>query len=101
MKNIQFRNPVFHTGLNCTVRQGYKWARLKIGEKVLLDKTKEAIIEKLMITQFKNIKDEDIECEHDPICRTKKDLFKVLCRTYPEFHVNTVVTIVYFKVIEA
>jgi len=71
---------------------------LKIGEKVLLNKTIEAEIEKLLITQFESIKNEDIECEHDPFCRNKDHLFKVLCKIYPGFYTNTTVTIIYFRI---
>ena len=35
LKIIHFNNPVFHDGINCTVRRGYKWANLRIGEEIL------------------------------------------------------------------
>jgi len=97
-RNIQFQNPVFHKGLNCTVRRGYKWANLKIGEVVLLNETKEAVIEKLLVARFGDVKNEDIEYEHDPICRRKESLFKVLSEIYPNFTWDTVITIIYFRI---
>ena len=96
-KIMQFRNPIFHNGINCTVRRGYKWANLKIGEKILLNTGEEVTIEKLIVCRYKDIKKSDLKYEHDPNCRVKTGLFKTLCDIYPNFDMNTVVTIVYFK----
>ena len=96
-KIMEFRNPVFHDGINCTVRRGYKWTNLKIGEKILLNTGEEVTIEKLIVCRFKDIKTSDLEYEHDPDCRVKASLFKTLCNIYPDFDRDTAVTIVYFK----
>jgi len=99
LKVIHFNKPVFHDGTNCTVRYGYKWADLKIGEEILLNGDRRAIVKKLLICRFKEIKKEDILCEHDPKCRTIDGLFDVLSEIYPGFSNNSVVTIIYFELI--
>jgi len=99
VKTIHFNNPVFHDGINCTVRRGYKWANLKIGEEILLNGDRRAIIKKLLICRFNEIEKKDILCEHDPKCRTIDGLFDVLSEIYSGFSNNSVVTIIYFKLI--
>jgi len=101
MKILKFQNPIFHDGLNCTVRQGYKWANLKIGETILLNGERKATIEKISVLRFKDVKVEDIRYEHDPKCRTTNGLFKVLSGIYPDFDIDTVVTIIHFKLIKS
>lgn len=93
---MQFRNPIFHNGINCTVRKGYKWANLKIGEKIILNTGEKVTIEKLIVCRFKDIKESDLEYEHDPVCRLKEGLFKTLCNICPNFSMDDIVTIVYF-----
>jgi len=100
MKILKFQNPIFHDGINCTVRRGYKWTNLKIGETILLNGERKATIEKVSVLRFKDIKVKDIKHEHDPKCRTTNGLFKVLSSIYPDFGVDTVVTIIYFKIID-
>jgi len=99
LKIIYFNNPVFHDGINCTVRRGYKWADLKIGEEILLNGDRRAVVKKLLISRFKEIRKEDILCEHDPECRTIDGLFNALSEIYPGFSNNSIVTIIYFKLI--
>ncbi len=97
LKTIHFNNPVFHDGINCTVRRGYKWANLRIGEEILLNGDKRASVKKLLICRFDEIKERDISCEHDPECRTIHGLFNTLSKAYPKFSNNSIVTVIYFK----
>jgi len=99
LKIIHFNNPVFHDGINCTVRRGYKWADLKIGEEILLNGDKRAIVKKLLICRFNEIKEKDISCEHDPECRTIDGLLSTLSKLYSNFSNNSVVTVIYFELI--
>jgi len=99
LKIIHFNKPVFHDGTNCTVRYGYKWANLRIGEEILLNGDKRASIKKLLICRFNEIKERDISCEHDPECRTIDGLFNTLSKVYPKFSNNSIVTVIYFKLI--
>ena len=100
MKTIHFKTLQFHDGINCTVRLGYKWASLKIGEKLLLNGEKQAIVKKLLVCRFNEIKERDILCEHDPKCRAIDGLFNTLSEIYPNFSNNSIVTIIYFELNE-
>ena len=74
--------------------------KFKIGETILLNGERKATIEKISVLRFKDIKVEDIKYEHDPKCRTTNGLSKVLLSIYPDFDVDTIVTILYFKIID-
>ena len=100
LRVIHFNNPMFHDGINCTVRRGYKWADLKIGEEILLNGDNRAIVRKLLICRFNEIKRRDISCEHDSKCRTIDGLFNTLSEIYPNFSNNSIVTIIYFELNE-
>ena len=99
LKIIHFNNPVFHDGINCTVRRGYKWANLRIGEEILLNGEKRAIVKKLLICRFDEIEKRDISCEHDSKCRTIDGLFNTLSELCPNFSNNSIVTVIYFELI--
>jgi len=99
---MEFGNPTFHSGINCTVRFGYKWANLKIGEKIILRPSAyEAIIEKVIVCRFGDLEEDDIHIEHDPQCRTLQRLYNCLCGIYPQMVIekkSSIVTVVYFTV---
>ena len=99
LRTNYFNNPVFHDGINCTVRHGYKWANLRIGEEILLNGDKRASVKKLLICRFNEIKEKDISCEHDPECRTIDGLLSTLSKLYSNFSNNSVVTVIYFELI--
>jgi len=100
MKTIHFKTPKYRDSINCTVRLGYKWADLKIGEKILLNGEQQAVVKKLLICRFNEIRERDILCEHDPKCRTIDGLFNTLSEIYPNFSNNSIVTIIYFELNE-
>lgn len=100
-KIMEFNNPIFHKGLNCTVRYGDKWKNLKIGEKVIISShlpfiTTAFNVKKLLVCQFYDLKREDIICEHDLNCRTLIGLFNTLKTIYPQMHKSSIVTVIYF-----
>ncbi len=102
MKELKFMNPVFKTGINVTVRRGTKWSGTD-NEYVSIINTNQNINKKgkILLTKckrFKDITEEDIENEHDPVCRTTNGLYKVMKRTYPDFGKNEIITIVKFEV---
>ena len=102
IRRMNFRNPIFQDGLNCTVRCGCKWANLRIGEKIILSRGQEAVVEKIIVCRFKDLSEADISVEHDPNCRSKVGLFNYLAGIYPEFardKENSVVTVVYFRIL--
>jgi len=99
---MDFRNPVFRKGLNCTVRFGYKWANLKVGEKLIFTSGQEARVERILVCRFKDLTDKDIKYDHDPHCRSKEGLFNCLSALYPEFardKEQSVVTVIYFRIL--
>lgn len=102
IKVMEFRNPIFHNGINCTVRLGYKWANLKIGEKIVLrPSADEAIIEKIIVCRFNDLDEGDIIWEHNPDCSTIQGLYSCLCGIYPQMVIekeNSIITVVHFTV---
>jgi hypothetical protein len=44
------------------------------------------------------IRARDIECEHDPACRTLEGLLTAMKRAYPEFNVHDVCTLITYEV---
>jgi len=104
VKRMAFKNFVFHKGLNLTVRNGVKWKCLNPGERIILAaKSKEhilrdAVVDGILCCRFKDISDEDLACEHDVKCRTKKGLKKELESIYGKITKDTILTMVMFKV---
>lgn len=105
MRPMKFDKPVFHKGLNCTVRLGEKWKwRLNIGEEFLvesIDKFWIMVTRKLLVARLKDLKKSDIKKEHEKKCRTLEGLRKELKRIYGKDKItdNIVVTVVYFEVV--
>lgn len=117
MENLLFENPVFHTGINSTVRRGIKWASF-VGQRVYIHPALPStslirvdgisynklyagcpIILKAVIKRFKDITFEDIQTEHNPECVTKEGLIKAMIRIYGnKFSENDICTILYFEV---
>ena len=87
---LEFLNPVFNEGLNVTVRNGDKWLhRISPGDKIAVTKTGETPpvdSQNRVIGVFYCSLDElpaaILRHEHDPACRTKAGLRKVLDDTY-------------------
>lgn len=103
IKIMEFENPIFHNGINCTVRFGYKWANLKIGERIILQPSAhEAIIRKIMICRFSDLDEVDIYWEHDPKCRTIRGLHDCLSSIYHQMIINkreSIIIVVYFTIL--
>ena len=101
MKEIKFKVPVFHSGVNTTCRVGYK--NFVIGEHVYLSNDEgfplhEAEIEFIYVGAFYGVPDAFIAMEHDPECGYITSLFKVMCSIYPEFTPDTIVTMIGFVI---
>ena len=86
MRRMAFRRPVFHPGLNFTVRPGEEWADLKVGEIIELDGPCWCLgmVTQVLKCRLMDIPNFVLEREHDPDCRTYSGLFNVLKETYPE-----------------
>jgi hypothetical protein len=114
MQQLMFANPVFHQGLNVTVRLGNKWLKFfedqqnnqfnyrpvsielatPDGEKV-----GEGQIEAVRLTSFVDISDEVLDLEHDNRCRDWSGLYNEMKVVYgDQFIADSEVTVVFFTV---
>ena len=101
MKEIKFKVPVFHSGVNTTCRVGYK--DFVIGEYVYLSNDEgfplhEAEIEFIYVGTFDSIPDEFIDMEHDLECAYRPTLFKMMRDIYPDFLPDTITTMIGFVI---
>lgn len=107
MKDLLFKNPVFHSGLNITVRDGVKWGRLDdtrgLVEEVSLRDTDSgrlvangAIFGRLVLRQDQ-IPQQVMALNHDPACRTPKGLEAAMQAAYgDDRHEMGFVTVLFF-----
>jgi len=99
-----FTNPVFHPGLNITVRNGDKWKKAEIGDTLLLKKrgTDHVIASATVMGHafipFPLIPKEWLLYEHDPACQNLGGLFAVISQSYPGFSMRNNVIIILFTV---
>lgn len=103
MRQMDFLNGIQNPWTNVTVRRGYKWADLKIGEEIELTDKKASIgligrVAQVTVKIFKNIKAVELKREHDPLCRGRKGLLRAMKLAYPDFREDEVVTIVTYVV---
>lgn len=98
MRQMDFLSYTQRPYTNVTVRMGYKWADLKIGEVITLTDNGRpvgcAMIRMVQVKEFRDIKPEDIKREHDLSCTTKTGLRRAMKKAYPDFSDSDVVTIV-------
>ncbi|HFI2210296.1 TPA: hypothetical protein ACGPPQ_002877 [Pseudomonas aeruginosa] len=94
-KELQFQNPVFHSGWNTTVRLGSKWSKERLAG-VRIGTACVVVELKSVRYHFNQLRDHMLRQEHDPSCRTVEGLFAEMCRVYPGFQRNDVVTVVDF-----
>lgn len=101
MKLLYFKNPVFHTGLHVTVRNGKKWFDAQPGEKLaLVDTESQEVVGEVTVLHavhlpFDSIPDYWLQFEHDPSCRDLAGLRKEMDRVY-EGQWGEDVTVVFF-----
>jgi hypothetical protein len=100
---LEFINPVYHQGLNVTVRRGIKWYdKAKIGDKVWINQTGnncpeiDGIIVGLKYEQFLYLRKDELAFEHDPDCKDISGLRKAMIRAYPDFTDDEDVTVLSF-----
>ena len=87
---IEFQNPVFHDGINVTVRNGDKWARkLKLGDHLMPTRTGETPpydsqnrVIGIYYCSLDELPATVLRQEHDPKCRTKSGLAAELDSVY-------------------
>ena len=98
---MDFEMPIFNEGMNITVRKGVRWDIVKCPMPVSLESVdKRTKVEGTLLasyaTEFDSIPDNLLVLEHDPLCRNKVGLLKVMESVYPDFNCEDVVTIVFF-----
>jgi len=107
VETLLFQNPVWHPGLNVTVRLGDKWARImdsgckeveikKTGSDEVLAKAKLKTYAKI---PFSLIPTQWLEAEHDPKCRDMHGLRQEMINAYGgKFDDDADVTVLWFEV---
>ena len=106
--NLQFGNPVFHRGINVTVRRGDKWLRnylQGVRDVVLTDKDDkpvgEGFIQEVAYMPFNMVGVPYLGKEHDPSCVTYNGLLQGMRAAYGEdFSEDESVTVIQFYVKE-
>ena len=107
---LKFKNPVFHDGVNTTVRRGVKWSiadEPEFGYPIIdtndpvTDDGKDKIIGfakpvDVKVVRMCDISDDMIRFEHDPKCRTYNGLLDVMKETYNNFSDKEIVTVLTF-----
>lgn len=103
MQKLLFQNPIFHEGLNVTVRDGHKWENKYDDEvvEVQLEDTQGKVYGTAKLVgavscKFYDVKDTWLQLEHDPDCKTLAGLFKAMQSAYPDFEMNDPVTVLFF-----
>lgn len=100
---LLFSNPVFHEGVNVTVRKGDKWMKANVGDTLLIkDASKNQLVANGMLVgqaylPLLLIPEVWLTFEHDPGCRNRAGLFAELKRIYPDVTKDTWVTVLLFK----
>lgn len=109
MHSLNFNNPVFHEGLNVSVRRGLKWyyrlelttprhpVRLTTGRYTPI-RGKEIGHLEARVFRCCDIPLELLSMEHDPACRTRRGLQRGMEEAYPGFDRREIVTVVIFEV---
>lgn len=87
LKQLLFSNPVFHDGINVTVRRGYKWADAmgEVVDVVNTDGTGKPIMAQILgvlTTKLNTIPESILQHEHDPTCRTLHGIAKEMRNVY-------------------
>lgn len=106
MRKMDFINCMHHPGINLTVRRGYKWADLKVGEGIrILDNGKPsriyefpAIVTELRVKRFYDITQDEMHFEHDPECIDIDGLTKAMRKAYRDFSPGDVCTLVFYEI---
>ena len=103
-RKLIFQNPVFHDGLNVTIRKGDAWANsldtepfvYESGTKDERDYIGEARIVGVLKCPLFQVPAQVLKLEHDPACRTKKGILAELQRIYGKISETSEVTVLFF-----
>ena len=99
---IEFVNPIFHEGINTTCRRGDKYGDLRPRGTLALCRSGSSVpvttatVHSVLYIRFMDIRDQDIQHEHDPHCRYVNGLFAEMQKCYPGFQQDELVTLINF-----
>jgi len=103
---LEFLNPRWHYGENVTVRLGAQWAdKVSVGDYVQIAQTGDVTpiatgkVIDTRLCDFPSITIAELKKEHDPSCRTPDGLVYAMLQAYPDFHLNSTVTVLTFKIL--
>lgn len=97
-----FQNPIFHKGLNVTVRNGDTWMKVSIGDTLVIKETgKEQLVTTATVVGkallcVKLVPESVLQYEHDPSCRNLAGLLLEMKRVYSNFSEDNLVTVLLF-----
>ena len=100
---LLFSNPVFHEGVNVTVRKGDKWMKANVGDTLIIKDVgkNQQVAKGTLVGQaylpLLLIPESWLAFEHDPGCRNRAGLFAELKRVYPDFTKDSWVTVLLFN----
>lgn len=100
---LLFSNPVFHSGINVTVRNGYKWADalgniVNVGDTDGLADLRPAHILGVLTTKLNKIPESILAQGHDPSCRTLDGIITEMKRVYgDDLADDAPVTVLFFE----
>lgn len=103
LKQLLFQNPIFHDGINVTVRSGYKWANAlgEIVDVVSTDGKREPVMGHILgvlTTKLNKIPESILIHEHDPACRDLNGITTEMRRVYGgELKDDAPVTVLFFE----
>jgi hypothetical protein len=103
LKQLLFSNPVFHDGINVTVRRGYKWADAmgEVVDVVDTDGEREPVMAQILgvlTTKLNTIPESILQHEHDPNCRTLYGIAKEMRNVYgDDVKDDEPVTVLFFE----
>ena len=103
---LQFINPQWHYGSNTTVRLGLKWHdKAAVGDIVEIVRTgyesmvlSEGEITCIRAVPFMELPIFTLIEEHDRECSSYQGLIHAMLRAYPEFTLDSYVTLLIFKI---
>lgn len=100
---LLFMNPVFHPGMNVTVRNGDKWMKANVGDRLIIKETDKKdvlkhgrVVGKAHIP-FKMVPEKWLDYEHDPSCHTYDGLLNEMKRVYSGFSEENYVVVLLFE----
>ena len=101
---ILFVNPVFHEGLNITVRAGDGLMKIDVGDELLCKETDtgelicEAKVVGKALVPFELIPETWLGFGYDHDCMDYPGLFRIMKEVYPNFTADSPVTVLLFNI---